>query len=156
MFPRRSTPKYTWIGKLSTTPTSPPQAKFRCLYNSAGVEHTFLSTQSRYPAQRRSIRRVALVATQRTRGPHPKLADPFILPLPYCWRVGLAPPTPPLVGDHLGPLPRVISTPPSLPPIASSARLCQTQSPLPPSPKRTHLARKGQPVRKGPEGERFS
>lgn len=88
--------------------------------------------------------------------PTPNLANPFILPLPCCWRVGLAPPTPPLVEDNLAPLPRVLSTPPSLPPIASSARLCQTQTPLPPSPERTHLARKGQPGRKGTEGERFS
>lgn len=158
MFSRRSTPKHTWAGELGS-PTPHPQAKFSLSTVALGLSRAACqagTTQPRCPAQRRSIWRVALAAAQRTGGPHPKRRRPTHPDPPLLPRVGLAPPTPPFVQDNLGPLPWVLDTLPSLPPVASPAGLWPTQASLPPSPKRTHLAHKGQPGRKGARGAGFS
>lgn len=109
--------------------------------------------QPRCPAHRHSLGRVALalVRAPRRGGLHSKPGRPTHAgPPPLLRRVGAALPTPPSGRDNLGPLTRAQGTLPSLPPVASPVPFSPSQAPLPPSPKRTHHARKGRPGGKGP------
>lgn len=144
----------SWVAPPSTLRLSFP------IYSSAGIKQSCLSS-GYHSAPLPSPKALHMEGGPGGRpggtgGPHPKRRrpthpDPTLLP-----RVGLAPPTPPFVLDNLGPLPWVLDTLPSFPPVASPAGLWPTQASLPPSPKRTHLAHKGQPGRKGARGAGFS